>query len=344
MDIIKSDDFRREMKKGLSGGYLFFGEEDYLKLHTLNSARAAICPEESFAFFNDMRIDALDLTAQSLLDALMPLPMMADKKIVTVSGFSSSMFKPSEIDAICEAFEALDDYDYNVLIVSVPAGAIDEGYLPKRPSAIFNKLSKKLRPVQFEAPSRAKLLAWCSKHFEHNGVSCPDELIIAMFERCGTSMFTLAAEIDKLSFYARSHGRNNILKEDIPLVTCATIETDAFALANSLLDGKNSKALEALAVMKYNRVEPVIVLSEISRVISDLALVKALSSAGKTAFEINNLLKMRSEYKAKVYIAGAASKSEEKLKAAIELCAEADRLLKSSGGGYDVIEQLLATL
>ena len=96
MDIIKSDDFRREMKKGLSGGYLFFGEEDYLKLHTLNSARAAVCPEESFAFFNDMRIDALDLSAQSLLDALMPLPMMADKKIVTVSGFSSSMEKLPE--------------------------------------------------------------------------------------------------------------------------------------------------------------------------------------------------------------------------------------------------------
>jgi hypothetical protein len=67
-------------------------------------------------------------------------------------------------------------------------------------------------------------------------------------------------------------------------------------------------------------------------------------SAGKTAFEINNLLKMKSEYKAKVYIAGAASKSEEKLASAIKICAEADRLLKNSGGGYDVIEQLLATL
>jgi DNA polymerase III delta subunit len=175
-------------------------------------------------------------------------------------------------------------------------------------------------------------------------VSCPDELITSIFERCGTSMFTLAAEIDKLSFYARSHGRNAVTKEDIPLVTCATIETDAFALANSLLDGKNAKALEALAVMKYNRVDPVIVLSEISRVISDLALVKALSSAGKTAFEINNLLKMRSEYKVKVYIAGAASKSEEKLASALELCAEADRLLKRSGGGYDLIEQLLSTI
>ena len=31
MEIIKGDDFRRSLKKGLSGGYFFFGDEDYLK-------------------------------------------------------------------------------------------------------------------------------------------------------------------------------------------------------------------------------------------------------------------------------------------------------------------------
>ena len=245
---------------------------------------------------------------------------------------------------MCEAFEALDEYDYNVLIISVPSGGVDEGYLPKRPSAMLTKLCKKLRPVQFETPSRGKLLAWCSKHFEHNGVRCPDELCAVIFDRCGTSMFTLAAEIDKLSFYVRSHDRDTVVKADIPLVTCATIENDAFALANSVLDGKSAQSLEALAVMKYNRVEPVIILSEISRVICDLALVKALVSAGKTPFEISSLLNIRNEYKTKLYIAGAASKSEEKLTNAIELCAEADRSLKLSGGGYEILEQLLSSL
>ena len=60
MDIIKEDTFRKQLKKGLSGGYLFFGEEDYLKSFSLRSAREAICADETFAVFNDIRIDALD--------------------------------------------------------------------------------------------------------------------------------------------------------------------------------------------------------------------------------------------------------------------------------------------
>ena len=343
MDIIKSDDFRREMKKGLHGGYLFFGEEDYLKLHALNSARSAVCSDESFAFFNDMRIDAMDFTPQALLDALMPLPMMSDQKIVTVSGLNIAALKPSDIDALCAVIDTLDEYEFNVLIISVPAGAIDEGYLPKRPSSVLTKLCKKLRPVRFETPGQAKLLAWCSKHFEHNGVKCSDDLCRAIFDRCGTSMFILSAEIDKLSFYLRSHGRDTVEAEDIPRITCATIENDAFALANSVLDGKSAKALDALAVMKYNRVEPVIILSEISRVIYELALVKSMVSSGKTAFEISSIMKIN-EYKAKIYVAGASTKSEEKLAQAVDLCAEADRALKLSGGGYDILEQLLCSM
>ncbi len=343
MDIIKSDDFRREMKKGLSGGYLFFGEEDYLKLHTLNAARAALCPDEGFAFFNDMRIDPLELTPASLTDALMPLPMMNDKKIVSVSGIDLLSMRSHEIDALCEVLSTLPEYDFNVLIISAPSGCVEEGFAAKRASSAFAKLTKYLRPVQFDTPGQARLLAWCEKHFEHNGVSCSDDICKKLFERCGTSMFTLASEIDKLSFYAITHGRNTVTAEDIPLVTCSVVESDAFALANAILGENKATALDALAVTKFNRVEPVILLSEISKVICDLAVVKSMLSAGKTPKEISLSLKMN-EYKVKIYANAANSKSDEKLSEALARCAEADKAIKNSAGGYDVLEQLLCTL
>ena len=37
MDIIKEDVFRKQIKKGLSGGYLFFGEEDFGKEKSLEN-------------------------------------------------------------------------------------------------------------------------------------------------------------------------------------------------------------------------------------------------------------------------------------------------------------------
>ena len=351
MDIIREDDFRKLIKKGLSGGYLFFGEEDYLKLHSLTAARESVCADPGFAFFNDIRLDATTFTPDALTQALSSLPMMTEQKIVSVSGLDiNAIVKARELDSLCEALESLKEYDYNVLIISVTADGIDEGYLPKAPSATLKKLSEYLTPVRFEQVSKAKLTAWSQKHFAHNGVMCDDEVCHAIFARAGTSMFTLAAEIDKLSFYALSHGRKTVLLDDVASITCTTIEDDAFALSNALLDGNGDNALSALSVMKYNRVEPIIVLSEIAKTFSDLYVVKTLLSDGKTLPEIlgalraTNKPKAVSEYKVKIYMASAAKTSTERLRRALNLCAEADTAIKMSYNDYSPIENLLCTI
>ena len=171
MDIIKEDVFRKQLKKGLSGGYLFFGDEDYLKSFSLRAAKEAVCPDETFAVFNEIKMDALTYSASALTDAMMPPPMMADQKLITVSGLPISDMKPSEFEELCSALEGLSEYDYNVLIISVPAGLIDTGSIPKSPSRTLNALAKYLTPVHFEQISGQRLVAWVGKHFEHNGVS-----------------------------------------------------------------------------------------------------------------------------------------------------------------------------
>ena len=343
MDIIKEDLFRKQMKSGLSGGYLFFGEEDYLKAHALNSARAAVCDEPSFAVFNDIRLDAMDYTAGALLDALIPPPMMADKKIVTVSGLSVAGLRPSELDNLCEALSMLSEYDYNVLIISVPEGLIDEGNLPKYPSSVLKKLSEYLTPVRFEAITPARLSAWVGKHFEHHGVSADQKTCSFLIEYSGRSMYTLAAETEKLAYYCLQNGRKTVTEKDIVNVSTSVISTDAFSLANSILDGRFDESIDALSVMMFRRVEPVIILSEVSRVFCDLISVKSLAESGVPSGEIARILKMN-EYKAKLYLGKAQGKSMARLRRAVELCSEADLSLKLSPQGYIAIEKLICSL
>lgn len=340
MDIIKEDGFRKQLKSGLSGGYLFFGDEDYLKAFSLRSARDSVCEDKSFEIFNDMKIDALDYSAPALLDALMPFPMMAEKKIVTVNGLILDSMKPSEVDDLCDVLETLSEYDYNVLIISVPAGGLDEGNLPKRPSALLTRLSKYLTPVRFEAISPSRLISWVGKHFAHNGVKASAEVCSFMINYCGASMFTLAAETDKLSYYVLWNDRDEVTVDDVKNVSIAEISTDTFALANAILDGKYDVALDALSVMKFRRVDPIIILSEVSRVVCDLFAIKAMLDEGKSSAEISSALKMN-EYRVKVYMSGASGKSLKRLKRALELCAEADSSLKLSPQGYMAIEKLI---
>ena len=343
MDIIKEDVFRKQLKTGLSGGYLFFGEEDYLKSFSLRSAREAIVSDDTFAVFNDVSIAPIDYTPGSLLNALMPPPMMSDKKIVTINGLAISAMKQSELDELYDVLSSLEDYDYNILIISVPDGLIDEGNLPKRPSAVLTELSKYLTPVRFEAVTGARLVAWVGKHFSHHGVSATPEICSLLIERCGKSMFTLAEETKKLSYYVLAHGRSAVSAEDVRSVSISVVDSDAYALANAILDGRYSDAIDALNFMKFQRVEPVIILGEVSRVICDLVSVKALQEQGMPTSEIAATLKMN-EYKTRIYASAAASKPSEKLKRALLLCSEADLSLKLSMQGYTAIERLICTL
>ncbi len=343
MEIIKEDAFRKLLKKGLSGGYLFFGDEDYMKAHSLSSARNAICTDETFALFNDMKLDVIDYSADALLNALMPLPMMSEQKLVTVNALNISALKPRELDDLCDVLATLPEYDYNVLIISVPATMVEEGNLPKRPSPILKRLGEYLTLVQFESVVGSRLVTWVGKHFEHGGVSASADVCSFLINYAGKSMYTLSNETEKLSYYVRSHGRTAVTREDIINVSVAEISTDAFTLANAILDGRTEDAVNALAVMKFRRVDPIILLSEVSRVVCDMISIKALTLDGCSISEAASILNMN-EYKAKIYAAGAAKKSMEKLKEALALCTEADLSIKISPQGYIAIEKLVCSL
>ena len=84
LNLLSEADFRRALKaEPPRGGYLFFGEEDYMKLTLLRMVQDAVCPaDDPMATFNSLRLDGLDLTAARLLDAMAAPPMGAERKLI----------------------------------------------------------------------------------------------------------------------------------------------------------------------------------------------------------------------------------------------------------------------
>ncbi len=345
MNIIKESDFRKEIKSNPRTGYFFFGEEDYLKAFALRHAREILCPDETFAIFNEMKLDGIDLTPDKLLDAMMPTPMMADRKLITVSGLNFNTLTHAQmLNGLCEALAQLPEFDYNVVIFNLSADSIDTGYLPKRPSSTFSKLSEHLTPVQFEKCSSAKLAAWVQKHFEHNGVQASPALCAAMPDYCGHSMYILASEIDKLSFYTLWQGKTVATEEEMRLVCTPALEYDAFAFTNAIMEGKQEAALAILGDYRGRRIEPTIVLGEVSRVICDMVSIQSMASEGTPASEIGSLLKLH-EFRVSLYQRSLRNTSEQRLRRALKACTEADETLKgSSVNGYTALERLICTL
>ncbi len=345
--IIKEPDFRRDLKSAPATGYLFFGEEDYLKANAIRLARKTLCGEdEGLAYFNDIRLGGADFTTDALLDAISTPPMGADRKVITVTGLNFNAMRAGDMENLLEALAELEHYPFNVVIVSADSDCLDAGTLPKRPSKLLSELGEYLIPVNFEKNTPAKLSGWVQKHYLHHGVEASPELCHFTVAYCGRDMYVLASEIEKVAFYVLSHGRKAVTEADIKTAAVPAVEYDAFAFTNAITERRRGDALDILADLKFRRVEPVFVLSEVSRVVCDLAMVGTLGASGQTSAEISAALKMH-EYRVGLYLRQASKVPPERLAQAVDACREADAAMKGGVGasaGYGVIEKLICSL
>lgn len=343
-EIISEAAFRKLIGKTAGHAYLLYGEEDYLKAHAVRLARESICPDPAFAIFNDITVDAIDYTPDALLNAMSAPPMMADERLILLRGLDFTAMRAEEIDVLTETLAQLEEYDFNTVLIYAAAGMIDEGYSTKAPSATLKKLAEVVTPVHFEAPTDSKLNAWAGKHFAHLGVSADSATCAFLISFVGRNMFLLSAEIEKLAYYVKQNGRDTVSEADVRLVAVPQLSADAFALSNAILSGNYSEALSALAVMKFQRIEPLFVLGELSRTLCDMQAVKMLLDAGRTTADVGSILKIKSSYKVGLYCRAVSRIPTARLSRAIELCAAADAEVKRSYGDYSPIEKLICSL
>ena len=341
MNIMTDADFRKSVKNGLSGIYFFYGEEDYLKLHALTEARSTVCPDPSLEFFNDVRIDCSDFDSSALANALPNMPVMEEKKLIEMTGLNLSSLKKAEQDIFFSTLAEAADYDFNVIIIVATADGFDEGKPPKKPSALCKRLSDLATLVKFPRSTPAMLSRWAQRHFAHNGIEADLSVCSVFVDFCGKDMFLLSSETDKLSCYLLANGRAQLTREDIPEVCIPDTGYDTFALVNAISERRRADALGIIAEMQRRRIDPIVVMGEISGTFYDMLRVRLLSDDGMSLRDIAAQLKMH-EYKTQRYV--AAGVSAERLRELLELCSEADLAVKGSGRGYLPIERLICSI
>ncbi len=331
-------EFRTELKDP-SGGYLFCGDEDYLKRHYLQSLRKTVVEEGDV--FNHIVINSESYSPERLFSVMEALPMMAEKKLIELNSLYISSMSEGELEALCSVLKRLKEYEYNILVIYTEPDELDIG-TKKAPSKELKALGETVKPVIFERESPARISSWIVKHFTSELIVAPPDAVGMLIDRCGCDMYTLSGEIDKLSCYLRSQGREKLTTDDVISVCGERKEIAAFDFANAVLDGNTKKAFSVLGELKKQKEKPEIILSGISRVIGDLLVIKTLTENGMTSAEISKRLKLH-EYKASLYAKSAARTTLGKLRELTERCYEADMLIKSSRlDNYVILERLVA--
>ena len=324
------------------GGYLFYGDEDYLKQHTLRQLNQILFSDGGMADFNRYTFTEENYTPAALADALLAPAMMTDVKLVELSLPDGDGMKEKERSSLLEALGVLADISDTIFILTFPAGTFDGGNA-KRPSALLRAFSKVLEPVEFPEQTDARLQKWMERHLSDYGVVLSPAMGGMIRNAVGRSMLRLSGELAKIGAYAASHGMHEVTPEAVAAVISRTPEEDAFQLANCLLEGNRQGAYDCLSLRIRRKDDPILLLAQIIKVYMDLATAAVFREEGRDKKEYAAAMKMH-EYRAGLYYRAAESADSEYFRLSLEKCLEADAQLKSLSTGYIPLERLIGTL
>jgi len=343
-NVVSGDDFYKSLKNDtvIKKAFLFFGDEDYMKLNTKKLLIDKVCPDETFRDMNVFSFDSMDYSPERLADSFSAAPVFADEKIVVLSGMNIDGMREGEFKALLEAIESFERYDGNVFLLNVPAEKLTytgkESQLKR-----FKALCELLLPVRFDKYTPSRLVPWCRRHFSVGGYEVEPELVKRLIAYIGDDMFILANEIKKLCAYARANALQKITFAEVENVCVSYEEFGAFELANAILARNIKQALRIIRKKKEEREEPVILLAALSSDVYDMIAVKSMLGAGMTQDEICATLNKK-PYPIKLKAEAVRNIEMAELERMLERILEADRSLKSGIPGYSGIEKLVCSM
>jgi DNA polymerase-3 subunit delta len=263
------------------------------------------------------RIDAEEVEAQVILDALQNLPFLATKKMVVVRNLSQNKEGAEKIEQIINA--AKEDTEL----------ILYESSIDKR-TAYFKTLKSKTQLEDLRELDAHGLAKWLVEEAKKRGGELKAADAGYLVDRAGTDQALISNELDKLIIY-----NPKISRQNIDLLTDPLPQSKVFELLDAAFSGRKSRALELYEEQRAQKVEPQKILAMIAWQLQLLALTKYAD--GKSTAAIAKDVGMNP-----YPISKAANLShkldEEKFNSMVKFACEID--LKSKTKTYDLDEAL----
>lgn len=314
------NDFFQSVKNGkTSRVYLFTGPEEWIKSEALEMLRAQLLPP-GLEQLNDLSLEGA--TAQQIIDAAETMPMMCEKRIVTVRDWAPLMpGKSKNEEAETERMQKWLD--------NPPESCITIFYMRSEPDGrkkMASLLKKKAEVVQFDFLTDSELGKWAARRLKPLGKKISAQAVAALAFMAGRDLTRLAGELDKLAAYTEE--RSEVSEADVRAIVSASLEYNVFELLNRLLERNLGEAQRMTNNLMQNGQNPIGILAMLTRQLRQLAHIRLALDAGETVERVQTLLKLH-PYAAKQAARQCKGLSAAKLKALYEDCVVIDYDIKS---------------
>ncbi len=322
---------KRLKERGPERLYLLYGQEDYLRERFVDELKK-LCISDDMDF-NYKRLDGPipDMTAFS--EAVDSVPFFAERTFVELRGFEINKCK----DADCEKLKSIisDIPEYCTIAIIIGSDYEMDGRL-----AAVKAVKKFGYCLEFTEQDQDALIKWIANRFSAAGKSISRSDAEYLSFVSGTLMNRLIPEIEKISSYCSG---NIVTRSDIDATAHRIPEADIFEMTDLLSQGKIDAAARLLsALLSDKNNSPIYILAVFSQQIRKMYAFKLAQSKGKSKSVIMELASLRFDFLYNKVSICAKPYSLKALKNLVELCAEYDFLMKSSGMDNELlIKELL---
>lgn len=354
-------ELKSRLKNGnISGSYLFFGEEDYLKHYYVNDMMR-FCGDRKLnvrTFYSDDFslsdfTNACRTTASgeaSLFDEPADAGGAAETcRLIRLCGVPfDELFKNGDLTGADEKYllSLIEDPDEGVIIVFVLYPGSEE--LLK--TGFYKKIAERSLCVLFrhEANGSNMLLSWILRHFSRAGITADRHVISYFNNYVGNDMTTLKNEIENCVNYLRYEGRDALTVADVDFICKKSISAQIFDISNKALEGDYAASLAAYRKIRADGEKDLLIYGVLAKAVYDLCTVERLSAAGLPFAEILKTSKLH-EYAVKRQLNILAKRKRNADSSYAAYAAETllayDAPIKTGrSDGYDLLEELIFKL
>ena len=299
---------------------LFIGPEEYVKREALDRLREKLLPP-GLETLNDVTLEGV--TARQITDAAETMPMMCDRRVVTVRDWApllsgKSKNEDAEVEWMQKWLENPPDSCALVFYMRVE---------PDGRKKMTGLLKKKAETVSFDLLTDAELAKWAARKLKPQGKKLSAGALSTLTFMAGRELTRLDGELDKLSAYVGDE-RDAISEADVRAIVPPSLEYNVFELLNHLLAGDLKQGQQVVNSLMQGGQNPLGILAMLTRQLRQLAHMKCALDAGGSVQAVQDQLKLH-PYAAKQTARQCAKLSARWLTEMYERCVDADFAVKS---------------
>lgn len=303
--------------------YLLYGPEDYLREQFLLALKK-LCLPEGEDDFSYKRLDGPELDVNALAGAIDAVPFMTERSFVELRGVDINKVK--DADAAAKILTDIPDYCTVAFVQSAQ-------YEPDGRLKLIKAIRANGHDMKFTQQSQGQLVDWITRRFAAAGKSADTEAVQRLIFISGDLMSRLIPEIEKVAAYAKGE---RITVDDVEAVANHIPEAVVFSLSDHIAARRYESAAQTLAELLADKNnEPIMLIALLGAQMRKLYAARLAQEGGLGMKYIMDTCNIKYEFLVKNLAASARGFTLPQLRCAVELCAEADYMMKSSSQDDD---------